>query len=42
MNMPGPALPGGLKLKVVLGLGDSLAVSPGPTRRSKKGPRESS
>lgn len=40
--VPGPELPGGLKLKVVLGLGDSLTSSPGPTRRPKKEPRESS
>lgn len=39
---PGPVLPGGLKLKVTLGLGDSFTLSPWPTRRSTKGPRESS
>lgn len=40
--VPEPELPGGLKVKVVLGLGDSLTSSPGPTLRSKKEPRESS
>lgn len=38
----GPVLPGGLKVNVVLGLGDSLISSPGPTRRSRNGPSESS
>lgn len=38
---PGAALCG-LKVKVVLGFGDSFTSSPGPTLRSRKGPRESS
>lgn len=43
VNMvPGPVLPDGLKLNVVLGLGDSLTLSPWPTLRPEKGPRESS
>lgn len=40
--LPGPVLPGGLKVKPVLGLGDSLTSSPAPTRRSKKWPSASS
>lgn len=35
-------IPGGLKLNVALGLGDSLTLSPGLTLRPEKGPRESS